>query len=171
MSRKTTNTIQLLFDILLRIIIGHNLNVIGANSLGHNLHLCYSNVFLHLWWTQSRNTFQLGVILAGCLSGVLGIVGGNPSFAFNQYWFGKLANIHCSVLMTGCFGVKVRTIFQQLLKYFLLFAPRLELSFSMSMHCLWIWVKVGGVDKGWMIPWFLSLLPHSTILTIFNGTC
>ena len=25
-----------------------------------------------------------------------------------QYWFGKLANIHCSVLMTGCFGVNVR---------------------------------------------------------------
>ena len=72
-----------------------------------------------------------------------------PSFAFNQYWFGKLANIHCSVLMTGCFGVKVATtkvIFQQLLNYFLL-SPDWRVLFSMSVYCLWMWVKVGDGQR------------------------
>ena len=85
---------------------------------------------------------------------------GGPSFAFNQYWFGKLANIHCSVLMTGCFDVKVATtevIFQQLLNYFLLF-PRLEGSFlNVSVLSLNVgqgrwWTKVGWFPDSFHLP-------------------
>ena len=71
-------------------------------------HLCYSNGFFTSLLEAIQENLSIGCNLGRPLSkwGAWKWWA-EPSFAFNQYWFGKLANIHCSVLMTGCFGVKV----------------------------------------------------------------